>query len=181
MTKTIDNSQDIIDSRDVIERIAELESDRDDLQSAIDEATEARDEAKAICDAVINPDGLADEDIAELKEDNQTALDDAQETLDAANLALAEWLDDEDGLELKVLTTLAEEAEGYASDWTHGEALIRDSYFETYARELADDIGAINKDATWPNDCIDWERAADELKMDYTSVDFDGVDYWVRS
>lgn len=27
---------------------------------------------------------------------------------------------------------------------------------------------------------IDWERAAEELRMDYTAVDFDGVTYWVR-
>ena len=32
----------------------------------------------------------------------------------------------------------------------------------------------------WPLYCIDWEYAARELKHDYTSVDFDGVTYWVR-
>ena len=29
--------------------------------------------------------------------------------------------------------------------------------------------------------CIDWAQAARELRMDYTSVDFDGVTYWIRS
>jgi hypothetical protein len=87
----------------------------------------------------------------------------------------------EELLERAALVALAEEAEGYASDWADGAAvLIRDSYFETYAQELADDIGAINSDASWPNDCIDWERAARELQMDYTAVDFDGVTYWIR-
>ena len=28
---------------------------------------------------------------------------------------------------------------------------------------------------------IDWAQAAHELQMDYTSVDFDGVTYWIRS
>jgi len=58
--------------------------------------------------------------------------------------------------------------------------LIRDSYFENYAQELADGIGAINSDARWPNNCIDWARAARELQADYTSVDFDGETYWCR-
>lgn len=97
----------------------------------------------------------------------------------AATEALQEWNND-NGDELAALQALNDEAEGYAADWTHGEQLIRDSYFEDYAQELAEDCGMINSDATWPNDCIDWERAARELQMDYTSVDFDGVTYWVR-
>ena len=75
--------------------------------------------------------------------------------------------------ELVSLLALAAEAEDYAADWQYGETLIRDSYFEDYARELADDIGAVTGS-------IDWERAARELRMDYTAVDFDGVTYWIR-
>jgi len=123
---TFDNNQDVIDSRDIIERIDTLESEREDA---------------------------------------------AQPT---------EWDESEDGQELKVLKALAEEAEGYAADWSHGETLIRDSYFQEYAQELAKDTGAVNTDAAWPNNCIDWEKAADELKQDYTEVDFDGVAYWIR-
>lgn len=44
--------------------------------------------------------------------------------------------------ELKVLKALESEAEGYSGDWQYGATLIRDSYFEDYARELAEDIGA---------------------------------------
>lgn len=67
----------------------------------------------------------------------------------------------------------------WRGDW-YPIGFVRDSYFETYAQEFADDIGAINKDANWPNDCIDWEKAARELQMDYSSVEFDGVTYWYR-
>lgn len=81
--------------------------------------------------------------------------------------------------ELLALEKLAGEGDTLA-DWKYGETLVRESYFETYAQELADDIGAINRDATWPNDCIDWGRAARELLMDYTSLDFDGVTYYAR-
>lgn len=58
--------------------------------------------------------------------------------------------------------------------------LVRDSYFVKYARQVAEDIGAINNDASWPNCCIDWDQAANELRIDYHSVDFDGVTYLVK-
>ena len=78
------------------------------------------------------------------------------------------------------MKALADEASGYAADWPHGETLIRDSYFKDYAMELADDIGAIDNNASWPLTCIDWDQAARELQMDYSAVDFDGVTYWIR-
>ena len=132
--REITNSDIVIDSRDVIARIAELEGERDDW------------------DATAESDGVGD------------------------------WkgANEDDAEELAALRSLAEEAEGYASDWTYGETLIRDSYFEDYARELAEDIGASKDNASWPNTCIDWERAARELQQDYTAVEFDGVTYWVR-
>ena len=126
--RSISNSEDVIDSRDVIARLEELRDERDSAES---------------------PEAWAEEN-----------ADDAEE--------------------LKALEALAEEGEGCA-DWTHGAGLIRESYFEDYARELAEDIGAIGRDMQWPLHCIDWEKAADELKMDYTTVDFDGVTYYVRS
>jgi hypothetical protein len=89
-------------------------------------------------------------------------------------------LTEEDKEELKILDALQDQCEGYASDWRHGATLIRDSYFKEYAQELAEDLGMINHTWSWPYTCIDWERAADELKQDYTEVDYDGVAYWVR-
>lgn len=124
----MDNSEDIIDSRDVIERLAEL-AER-----------------------------------AEAERDSNDAY---------------EPLDDDEREELESLTKLADQGED-VEDWALGVALIRDSYFTEYAQELADDIGAIEGADRWPNYCIDWERAAKELQMDYMSVDFDGVTYWVR-
>lgn len=82
--------------------------------------------------------------------------------------------------ELKVLRALESEGENYAADWTHGETLIRHSHFKEYAQDFAEDIGAVNSDATWPNNCIDWDKASDKLKSDYTEIDFDGVAYFIR-
>lgn len=69
--------------------------------------------------------------------------------------------------------------EQWRGDW-YPVTLIRDSYFEDYAQELAEDIGAIDPNAAWPTNCIDWERATRELQMDYTSAEYDGVTYWGR-
>lgn len=128
--RNVHNGADILDSRDVIDRIEELETE-----------------------------------VGSQTEDTENYPDGPDEELTA---------------ELKVLKSLADEASG-SPDWPYGETLIRDSYFEDYARELAEDIGAIDRNAHWPNDCIDWEKAAEELQQDYTSVDYDGVTYWIRS
>lgn len=164
MAREISNSEDVIDSRDVIERIDELESER---QALVDAVTDAED---TLADANDPTSAIAD---------NPSEIVELEGAVDSAKDELQEW-DVNNGDELKSLKALAEEGEG-SPDWSHGETLIRDSYFEDYAQQLAEDIGAINRNASWPNDCIDWEAAADALKMDYFSVDFDGVDYWIRS
>lgn len=38
---------------------------------------------------------------------------------------------------------------------------------EDFAQEMADQLGYLNKDMSWPYTCIDWERAARDLMMDY--------------
>lgn len=129
--------------------------------------------------------------IARFEELRDERADLASETEDYTSVVqadakkdLADW-DKENGAELKILRALLEECKGnggdekWQGDW-YPVGLIRDSYFQDYAQELADDIGAINKDQSWPNNCIDWERATRELQMDYTAIDFDGVTYWAR-
>src|SRR3990167_1772516 len=105
---TISNRDDIVDSRDVIARIDELE-----------------------------------EELAQAHTDDDDAGEDFEEWL----TALAESYDgtgrEEPAKELLALRALQDDAEGYCPDWHHGATLIRESYFQTYARELADDIGAI--------------------------------------
>ena len=110
--------------------------------------------------------------IDELTEELAAYPSDANDEMDQDGEAMREELDQ--------LKNLAEEASNYASDWGHGETLIRDSYFKEYAMDLADDIGAVSADAHWPNSCIDWDQAARELQVDYTAIDFGGVAYWIR-
>jgi hypothetical protein len=66
-------------------------------------------------------------------------------------------------------------------EFQHGVALIPEDEFVDYAREFAEGIGALPESNQWPAYCIDWEYAARELRMDYSSVTFDGVDYLFRA
>lgn len=130
MSSDISNSADIIDVRDIIARVEELEDERDGLDEG-------------------------------------------------------EQLDEDDSAELDALTELLNDLAGYGGDeqWRgawYPVTLIRDDYFEDYARELANDIGAIDRNATWPANCIDWEQAASELQVDYSTVEYGEVTYWYR-
>lgn len=89
-------------------------------------------------------------------------------------------LTEDEQFELEALYDLREEAERGVEDWAYGETFIADHYFEEYARDLADNIGAVDPDAGWPNDFIDWGAAAEALKMDYTTFEFRGTTYWAR-
>lgn len=156
---------DVIDSREIIEAIEEIESEIEELETEIEDKDERLTEL---------------DDIEENEEQEWTiALSEERVALERGKEEAQQGIETLRE-ELRPFKELAEEAAGYAPDWEYGETLIRDSYFETYAQELAEDIGAINKDAQWPNSCIDWEQAARELQMDYTCVSFDGVEYWIR-
>jgi hypothetical protein len=81
----------------------------------------------------------------------------------------------EDRERLEALSELLEGFDG--SEARHGVELIPEDAFEDYARQLAEDIGAVPEQYTWPISCIDWEYAARELGHDYSCVAFDGVYY----
>lgn len=101
-------------------------------------------------------------------------LDDDERAEGIASLQL----DEDEAQRLAALDDLADEiGEDSMRD---GETMIPVDDFEDYAQELAEDIGAVPSDAGWPAYCIDWERAARELAMDYSQVTFDGTDYYVR-
>ncbi len=132
MSERYTNRNDIVDIRDVITRVEELEVEVPELeedQTEDDTHAEEREELARLLDLLADCEGGGDE----------------------------EW----------------------RGNWYYG-TLIRDSHFEAYAQELAVDIGAIDSKAGWPNNCIDWETAARELQMNYSSIDYDGVTYWTQ-
>jgi len=156
MRKEISNQDKLIDSRDVIKGIEELEGE---LESLVEEL---KDKSSIYAD----------------EEENTEEREAARSRVEEMEEQIKEWKADYQE-ELDTLWALQEEAEGYC-DWGNGETLIRDDYFETYAQELAEDCGIIGLHHRWPLNHIDWRAAAEELKQDYTSVDFGGEEYWVR-
>lgn len=183
----ISNTDDILDSRDIIERFEELDGEHDDLTDAVTEA-------KGELESAMNDLGTAQHDLYnantsgdEAARDEaladcdtyQRAADDADEALKAAEEALATW----DGAdEWAVLKALCAQGEGCA-DWSYGETMVHESHFADFAEDLAKETSDVPSSQwnQWPFNCIDWDHAADQLKQDYTSIDFDGQTYYVRS
>jgi len=138
---TIDNSESVLDSRDIIERIEEIEQAR---EAYIEE--NAGEDASA---------------------DVRTSQGDAWALFFPGDAA-----------ELAALSKLAKDGEG-AADWHHGETLIRDDYFTEYVCELLEDCGEIPRDLPHYV-AVDWHKTAENVRVDYFPVDFDGVTYWLR-
>ncbi len=139
-----------LDIDELNDRLSELEGLRDTLATAQDELKEA---------------------------DTDEAKAEAQEAIDAAEIDFGKEEQDE----LKALESIKDEI-GESRGKINGEGgpFVDESDFKEYARELAEDIGAIDPDAGWPLGCIDWEKAADELKMDYSSIEWNGTTYLYR-
>ena len=143
------NTDDLIDIRDIFEKIGELEDLIESRQFEIDE----------------------------IKEDTNREIDDELDML------LAELSDTES--ELNILTEFISDFAGYGGDeeyngeWYPG-TLVRDSYWNDYCKETCEEIGDI------PNNLpsyieIDWERTAENIQIDYSSGEYDGVTYWGRN
>lgn len=87
--------------------------------------------------------------------------------------------------EYYVLRELLSEMKGYGGnykwegDW-YPDYLIHESRFADHAQQFAEDCGMVNSDAKWPNNHIDWDAAAAELKKDYTEQSVEGETYYYR-
>lgn len=131
-TQTLDLTADMIDIRDIIARVEELE----DVQSDYD-----------------------------------------------ADVFGRQW-PEEERQELASLTAILNELKGYGGDeqWRgdwYPITLIADSYFTDYTRDLLDDCGMIPRDIPDYIE-IDWQATARNIRVDYSSIDIDGVTYWYR-
>lgn len=125
MKNPFENNTDYVDSRDVIEYIAELESELTDDEN------------------------LSEEDRAEYNE------------------------------ELKNLKKFAEEGADYYPDWEYGVSLIPESEFVEYTEELLKDCGDLPSEVPWYI-AIDWEKTAENIKVDYTEIEYNGTTYLGR-
>lgn len=149
----IDNQQDVLDVRDIIERVEELRVERESLGDAITEANDALDGTLENHDALI-----------------------------ASEKALTDWDSDGDGEELATLEALLSDLRGnggdheWEGDW-YPVTLIHENYFEASMDEMLEDIGVMPKDIPgYLTITVDY----DALKQDYTTVDYDGAEYLYR-
>lgn len=154
-TNTIEDFQgaDIIDVRDIIARVEELREERESLGSAITEANDELDGSEEKIAAVM-----------------------------AAEKALTDWDNTEEGEELAKLESLLSDLCGYGGDeqWEgnwYPVTLINEDYFEQAMDEMLEDIGDLPKNLpSYLTITVDY----DALKQDYSSVEFEGGTYWYR-
>ena len=93
--------------------------------------------------------------------------------------SMGDELDVDEAERLATLLKLKEDASDYSSEWDYGEQLICEDYWIDYVKELCEDCGYIPKDFPHWID-IDWESTARNVAQDYTTITFDGADYYVR-
>lgn len=134
-TTTLDLTADVIDVRDIIARVEELE--------------------------------------AEAAELNETE-----------NFDLWAHTRPDDAAELATLRDILAEIAGYGGDeqWRgdwYPVTLIQDKYFEDHALQLLHDCGLIPQDLPHYI-AIDWETTAQNVQVDYTPIEIDGLTYWYR-
>lgn len=159
----IDNTQNTLDSRDIIERLEALQSEREACADAVSDC----EEAYAYHDS------------------DDTKSTPEYKDLCQARANLSEWDNSEEALELMMLTKLNEQGESYNSDWIHGVEIINDDYWLDYVTQLIDDAYPdIVPDSSkgWPYTCVkvDYEMAARDLQHDYAALNVCGQTYWIQ-
>lgn len=179
----IDNYDDIIDSRDVIEQVDDFESEISDketeLEEEIAELDRLEEKLEKINIQITNDDGSDPDALLEV----ETARDDHETEIAKYADSIDELREDIKDLEeeLKPIKEFANDGEGYG-DWANGETLIRESYWVDYVKDLVTDIGDLPRELPYYIESnINWEGVADDLLVDYTTLDFDGETYYMRS
>lgn len=163
MSTHVSNTDDIINSRDVIKRIENLQEREADVSDAEEAVKNARFE-------------MEEAETEDEREEAESALEAAEEELESAERDF----DEDDQEELKSLLDLQSDAEGYC-DWLHGATLINEGhinkYMEEHARESYDSEVSGLPDAISSH--IDWDGVAEDMTSDLTQVDFDGVTFYI--
>ena len=91
---------------------------------------------------------------------------------------------EEESAELADLVAFLHEAMQYNSDADEGEAIIAESHFVGYIKELIDDCYALPKELTsgeWPyrHMTVNYGAAAEEARADYAELTFRGRNFYI--
>lgn len=152
---TIDDiGNSVLDSRDIQERIDELNDEKDTF---------------------------IDAHIEDALDDHKIDNDNSEEGFDktaAESTAIEAWGNSDEGSELKKLEDLKEEVG--SSEWPHGLTLICDSHWMGYVQDMLEDCSDYSKNLPHYI-AINWNETADNIKADYSEVEIDGTTYFYRN
>ena len=167
------------------EELNDLSSQRKSIQQVLgildSNKTEQEDDGESLADIISSFEPSYIEDTTAHLRKLESEIETLEKGIEKAKGFLEEHQESisETEEELKPYKDLAEQCQNYG-EWKYGTRLIRRREFKNYAQELAEDVGAVDENAKWPMNCIDWDQAANELEDDYSSVDFDGEEYLMR-
>lgn len=83
--------------------------------------------------------------------------------------------------ELELVNDIDRLEKEIGSDWVYGITLIEEDDFEDYCEEFCNDVGYISRDTpSLIANNIDWKGIADDMKQDYSKVDYQGKTYLFR-
>lgn len=144
--------------------------DIDDLNSRLEELIALRDAKQTATDE------LEEANAQEKNAEPEANLATAQSNYDDACAQFGE----SEEQELAQLEALRDEigSKGDLIDDSNGPFVREDSWVD-YCREMLEDIGDLPRNLPSYIE-IDWDKTADNIKSDYSCVDWDGDTYWYR-
>ena len=146
----------IIDTRDLHDRLEELKEMQEELQKKKDELAELNNYV---------PDEDEQEEHDEKVEDLGKEIDDLESDFGKDE---REELDELESMESEI------------PEWRHGETLIPEYEFVDYCEELCKDLGDVPREIPWWIE-IDWDKTAENIKADYSEIEYQGTTYLYRS
>lgn len=149
----ISNTNETINSLDVIDRIEELKAEI----SSIDETF-----LKKLIELKRDENKLNNQKLS--KEDVDALLENYGEEIYELNT------------ELKELTDFENNVKQYPSNWDNGTTLVHKEYFAEYCKDLVKD--AAGKIPSYVE--IDWNKTADNILCDYNEVEFGYETYLIK-
>lgn len=83
--------------------------------------------------------------------------------------------------ELKEIEEIDDIENEVGSEFKYGVTLIDEDDFQEYCEDLVSDIGDLPRDLpSYISNNINWEGVADDLRVDYSEVEFRGTTYLYR-
>ena len=159
-----------LDTRELSSRLDELNDLKTNLENVREELAEIKQEIQEIEAEIESTDEI--ESLENDLEAKQTELEEKETEIEDAE---AEFGPDEE-TELEELEYIASEISGFSQ----GEIMITESDFTEYCQELCEDIGDIPRDIPGYI-VIDWDATANNLRSDYSTVNYQGEEYLVRN